>query len=181
VNSPLTISESSPQYLWLAAGTWKFTEFNVPAGYVPFYPNGTITATVPDGYPDWTELNLAPWSGCSLGYWKTHTSTGVWPSPYTPGFLLSNVTFTPVPTPGDSLLTALGYPGGSTVNGAKQILLRQAVAALLNEAEYGTSFGPYTSTGALIAAVNTALATGNRGTILTLASALDSVNNGVCR
>jgi len=176
VNSPLTISESSPQYLWLAPGTWKFVEFNVPAGYAPFYPDGTITATVPDGYPDFSELNLAPWSGCSLGFWKTHTS--VWPSPWTsttqlkPTFaFFTNATF----------LTGLNYGGGPGITGGQQILLKQAVAALLNETKYGTAFGPYTSQAALITAVNAALNSGNRTTMTDLASALDSVNNGVCR
>ena len=174
-----TISESSPKYLWLSAGTWKFTEFNLLAGYVPFYPGGTITATVPDGYPDWTELNLAPWSGCSLGYWKNHT--GVWPSPYSALWTTIGLYFTPSNFGATPFGQALAFPGGSGVSGGQQILLRQAVAALLNEAHYGTSFGPYTSQAALIAAVNAALVTGNRTTMTNLASALDTVNNGVCR
>ena len=168
-----SISESSPKYLWLSAGTWKFTEVNLPMGYVAFYPNATITF-VTGTYPDWTHLNVT-WSGCSHGYWKNHTP---WPSSYLPDTVLTSVFGTNALA--GNFAEALAFPGGSGTTGAKQILLRQAVAALLNEAQYGTAFGPYTSTGALVTAVNTALG-GNRGAMLSLAGTLDHWNNGVCR
>jgi hypothetical protein len=60
------------------------------------------------------------------------------------------------------------------------MLPRHAVAALLNENEYGTSFGPYASKLELITAVETALG-GNRGAMLSLKGTLDHWNNGVCR
>ena len=79
-----TISESSPKYLWLSAGTWKFQEYNLPVGYFAFYPDATITF-VTGTYPDWTHLNVT-WSGCSHGYWKNHTP---WPATYDPTDLVS--------------------------------------------------------------------------------------------
>jgi hypothetical protein len=118
-------------------------------------------------------------SGCSLGYWKNHTAD--WPAGYLPTHLIG--TYFPESDYYDatSLLTALSFPGGAGVEGAERLLLKQAVASLLNEAEYGPAFGPYASVAALKTAVNAALASGNRTTMLALASTLDHWNNGVCR
>jgi hypothetical protein len=172
-----TIAEGAPKYLWLSSGTWKFTEINLPKGYKAFYPNATITFTT-GNYPDWTHLNVTC-SGCSHGYWKTHTAD--WPAGYLPTQLVG--TYFPETDYYDTktLAQALAFPGGSGVAGAEQILLRQAVASLLNEAEYGAAFGPYASVAALKTAVNIALASGNRTTMLRLATTLDYWNNSVCR
>ena len=166
------ISEQSPKQMWLGAGTWTFEEYGVPQGYFPFYDKITFETGT---YPDWTYLNVT-WSGCSHGYWKNHLP---WPSPYTPGQSLASAGFTALGT--STLAQALAFQGGSGIAGAQQILLRQAVAALLNEAKYGTAFGPYAGTADLIAAVNTALGSGDRDTMLTLAGTLDHWNNGICR
>ena len=167
------ISEQSPKQMWLGEGTWKFEELNVPQGYFPFYANIMFTT---GAYPDWTYLNVT-WSGCSHGYWKNHTP---WPGGYTPSTLIKGPFTNWAGAASATFGDALAFPGGSGTTGAQQILLRQAVAALLNEARYGSAFGPYTSTGDLIAAVNGALG-GSRGTMLTLAETLDHWNNGVCR
>ena len=78
--------------------------------------------------------------------------------------------------PNDSLLDALNYGGGPGPPGAAAILVRQAVAALLNAA-YG--FYPLT-TAQVIGMVNSALATNDRTVMLTLSDSLDSLNNLVC-
>ncbi|WP_332775435.1 hypothetical protein, partial [Polaromonas sp.] len=78
----------------------------------------------------------------------------------------------------DSLLEALNYPGGNNLAGAAQILLRAAVASLLNAAHPDVEF-PRTEA-EIIAEVNAALASKDRGTILALASALDADNNLGC-
>ena len=171
-----TIAEGSPKYLWLSSGTWKFTEVNLPKGYVAFYDKATITFTT-GTYPDWTHLNVT-WSACSHGFWKTHTP---WPGGILPTHLVG--TYFPESDYYDAatLQAALEFGGGSGVDGAERILLRQAVASLLNETEYGTAFGPYASVAALKTAVNNALATGDRTTMLHLASTLEWWNNGVCR
>jgi hypothetical protein len=170
-----TISENSPKTMWLAAGTWTFQEYNLPTGYFAFYPNATITF-VTGTYPDWTHLNVT-WSGCSHGYWKNNTP---WPSGYAPTDTVGTY-FTGSGFSASTLADALAFGGGSGVSGAEQILLRQAVAALLNEAQYGGAFGPYGSVDALKTAVSAALASDNRGTMLNLAGTLDYWNNGVCR
>lgn len=171
-----TIAEGSPKYLWLSSGTWKFVEVGLPKGYMAFYPHATITFATGSGRPDWTHLNVT-WSACSHGYWKTHTP---WPTGYLPTQPVS-MYFTGSGFGSSTLAQALAFGGGPGVAGAEQILLRQAVASLLNEAEYGAAFGPYASVGALKTAVSNALATDDRGTMLALASKLDHWNNGVCR
>jgi hypothetical protein len=172
-----TISESSPKYMWLAAGTWKFTEFNVPFGYAAFYANGTITFVTGE-YPDWTHKNwTGDLPGYSLGYWKNHTATGDWPTGYLPTNLVGTYFGESDYYDNTTLLAALQFGGGSGVQGAERILLKQAVAALLNEAEFGTAFGPYSSVTELRDAVNAALSSGNRDTMISLASSLESIND----
>ena len=78
----------------------------------------------------------------------------------------------------DTLLQALRYQGGSGVSGGARILLRAAVAALLNSAEPDIDY-PRTTT-EVIADVNTALASGIRSTLLALAAELDGDNNLGC-
>jgi hypothetical protein len=113
--------------------------------------------------------------GCTPGYWKNHLAS--WPpTGFSTGQALTSV-FGPNALPG-TLLEALSFGGGPGVTGAKQILLRAAVAALLNAASPDVD---YTRTTAqVIAAVNTALASDDRGVILALATALDTDNNLGC-
>jgi len=79
---------------------------------------------------------------------------------------------------GDSLLEALEYPGGNGTKGAARILLRAAVAAVLNAAHSDVDY-PRT-VGEVIDDVNRALATCNRNTMLSLAKQLDRDNNEGC-
>jgi hypothetical protein len=78
--------------------------------------------------------------------------------------------------PNDSLLDALSYSGGPDAAGGARILLKQAVAALLNAA---SGFYPLT-TAQVIGMVNSALATGDRSTMVALAKSLDELNNLQC-
>jgi hypothetical protein len=77
-----------------------------------------------------------------------------------------------------TLLQALSFQGGTSTTAAARILLRAAVAALLNSASPGVNY-PLT-TAEVIAQVNTALASQNRSTMLALAGQLDSDNNLGC-
>ena len=73
----------------------------------------------------------------------------------------------------DTLVGALDYQGGSGTTGSARILLRAAVAALLNAASPDVNY-PLT-TAQVISQVNAALASNNRSTMLALASQLDLV------
>jgi hypothetical protein len=90
---------------------------------------------------------------------------------------LSGAGFTNTGWPsGTTLLAALSFQGGSTVQDAKNILLRAAAAAYLNSLAVDYPL----TTAQVVSMVNTALAGGDRDTILALASVLDANNNGNC-
>ena len=81
-------------------------------------------------------------------------------------------------TPNDTLLDALNYQGGNTLAGAAQILLRAAAASVLNAANPNITF-PRT-VAQIQSAVNAALASNDRDTMLNLGSDLDKENNRRC-
>ncbi|RMH82995.1 hypothetical protein EA796_17615 [Pseudomonas sp. AOB-7] len=120
--------------------------------------------------------------GCTPGFWKN--SLGSWaPTGYSPNQTVGSVFSLPAGVlnnqlSGNSLLQALNYGGGENLVGSAQILLRAAVASILNAAHPDVDF---TRTAAsVIADVNAALATKDRTTILALATALDIDNNLGC-
>ena len=121
--------------------------------------------------------------GCTPGFWKN--SVGSWaPTGYSPSQRVDSVFTLPNGVLNnqlgdDTLLQALGYPGGDNLLGAAQILLRAGVASLLNSAHPDVDDFPRT-TAEVIADVNAALATKDRATILALASELDADNNSLC-
>lgn len=123
--------------------------------------------------------------GCTPGFWKNPKHFALWTG-YSPSQLVSSVFTVPATFPdgsdgtslaGSSLSAALAFQGGSTLNGASQILLRAAVAGLLNSTSSGVA---YSMTSAqIISSVNSALASGDRNTITNLATQIDNANNGL--
>jgi hypothetical protein len=118
--------------------------------------------------------------GCTPGYWKNHTDS--WPpTGFSPSQKVQTV-FNKVslyPTLANAtLLQALAFQGGDDLAGAAEILLRAATAGLLNTAHPGIDYPR--STADLISDVNAALASMNRDTIISLASAIDKDNNLGC-
>lgn len=114
--------------------------------------------------------------GCTPGYWKQSFHFASW-NGFVPTQTVDSVFTGVMPAlSGETLLDALQGGGGSGLLGAEKILLRAAVAALLNSVS-GTVAYPFTQ-GDVVSAVNTALATGDRDSILTLAKTLDDANNG---
>ena len=123
--------------------------------------------------------------GCTPGYWKNHTAN--WQEYQTTTPLSSLFTF---PTALNSfgsvtMLSALDGSGGPGVSGATTILMRAATAAYLNAAHEGLGY-PYRrdpinpALFSIRKAVNDALASQNRQTILALATLLDNANNLGC-
>ena len=114
--------------------------------------------------------------GLTPGFWKNHTDKWVGYNP----IQLVSVVFSSSPSDlngdgnPDTLLDALRYKGGGGYEGAARILLRAAVAALLNAAHPDID---YTTPAWVINNVNSALASGDRSTMLDLASELDGYNN----
>jgi hypothetical protein len=118
--------------------------------------------------------------GCTPGYWKNHT--GSWAGTgYSPGQTTGSVFSGASAFPSlasQALLQSLQGGGGPGTLGAAKILLRAAVAALLNAAHSGVDY-PRTSA-SIISNVNAALTSNNRDTMLALATALDNDNNLGC-
>lgn len=125
--------------------------------------------------------------GCSPGFWKNHTNA--WdPSGFSPGQTVASAGFVLPATFGDgssgsslanaSLLQALSFQGGKTLNGAAQILLRASVAALLNAAHPDVNYPR--NAAAILSDVNAAIDSNHRQTMLNLAAALDADNNLGC-
>jgi hypothetical protein len=138
-----------------------------------------LRVLLPQASPEELPPGEAGDEGCTPGYWKNHTGawagTGLSPG-QTAGSVFSLGGFPSLA--GNTLLQTLQGGGGSGTTGAAKILLRAAVAALLNAAHSGVDY-PRTTT-QIIADVNAALASNNRNTMLALATELDRDNNGGC-
>jgi hypothetical protein len=117
--------------------------------------------------------------GCTPGYWKQPQHLDSWVG-FTPGQTLESVFDVPDAFGLDdvTLLQALSLQGGPTTADAASILLRQAVAAILNAANPDVDYS--LSVTEIVARVNAALASGDRSSILALAAELDRLNNLGC-
>lgn len=121
--------------------------------------------------------------GCTPGYWKNHT--GAWLNGYSPGDEVADVFVEAAAYPDlnddgddDTLLDALNFHGGPRDKGAARILLRAAVAAVLNAAHPDVSYPRLKDD--VIEDVDDALDSGDRATMIALAGALDIDNNQGC-
>lgn len=115
--------------------------------------------------------------GCTPGYWKANVKKGASEWALSPTATVGSV-FSAGAYNSATLLQALEFGGGAGVSGATQNLLRAAVAAVLNAASPGVAY-PRT-VAAIVTAVNSAIASGDRDAILALAGALDADNNLGC-
>src|SRR5215210_89257 len=118
--------------------------------------------------------------GCTPGYWKNHEDSWAGTG-YAPGQTVGSVFSGSAAFPSlasKTLLQTLAGGGGPGLEGAAKILLRAAVAALLNAGHSGVDY-PRT-TAEILADTNAALTSGNRDTMLNLANGLDNDNNRGC-
>ncbi|HEY3058542.1 MAG TPA: hypothetical protein VGL99_06160 [Chloroflexota bacterium] len=117
--------------------------------------------------------------GCTPGFWKASQHFDSWV-----GFRTTQTLESVFDVPNAfgvdnaTLLEALDFEGGSSLSDAARILLRAAVAAVLNAASPTVDY-PLSVTN-VTTQVNAALASGDRDTILNLASRLDNLNNLGC-
>ena len=128
------------------------------------------------------------YQGCSQGYWKNHLASWL-ETGYEPDDLIGDVFTMPESDnwyynyyfdqmKNDTLLDALNYHGGPYHLFGSQILLRKAVAALLN-ASHPAIYYPATPE-RIILNVNDALETLDRKKILSLKDKLENYNNMGC-
>lgn len=114
--------------------------------------------------------------GCTPGFWKQDFHFGFWVG-FSPTQLVSSVFAGVDPSlASESLEDALQGGGGPGLVGQEKILLRAAVAALLNASNSSVAYA--FTTASIISAVNAAIATGDLTTINSLASVFDNANNG---
>ncbi|MGQ0609044.1 MAG: hypothetical protein ACT4OQ_11360 [Chloroflexota bacterium] len=128
-----------------------------------------------------TPVNGGGGEGCTPGYWKVPQHHDSWAATgYATSDTLESVFNVPDSLGMDNvtLLQALQGGGGPGVTGGAKILLRAATASLLNASHPDVSFGQ--TEAEVISAVNTALASLNRGTMLALAGDLDDANHQDC-
>lgn len=117
--------------------------------------------------------------GCTPGYWKNHTSSWA-PAAYSPSQPVASVfsQASSYPAGSATMHQALYFGGGPGVDGAVEILLRAAVAAVLNASHPDVSYS--LTPISVVTAVNAALASGSRDQMLNLAATLDFENNLGC-
>lgn len=121
--------------------------------------------------------------GCTPGYWKNHKNNWEEASPTK---LVSSVFNVSSALSTTTFAQALSLQGGKGIAGAERTLIRAAVAAYLNAAHEGVGY-PWRRYAEgldgrppLVQAVNDALASGDRQTMLALAAQLDADNNLGC-
>jgi hypothetical protein len=126
------------------------------------------------------EIQCEENEGLTPGFWKNHLDAWINP-PYDPDSSTLEDVFTSEVEyfhGTDTMLQALNYKGGPRLVGAARILLRAAVAALLNAAHPLINYP--LSVDEIISQVNSALNGENRDTMLDLAWVLDTYNNYGC-
>ena len=149
-----------------------------PVGTTTVYAQATDTSVDRSNICSFivTVPSCAAQEGCTPGYWKNHPNAWrCYSTTQTVGSVFIGVDAS---LAGETLLQALQGGGGPGLVGAETILLRAAVAALLNACRLGTNY-PLTQA-QIITMVNAKLATGDRSQILNLATVLDNYNNLGC-
>jgi hypothetical protein len=111
--------------------------------------------------------------GCTPGYWKNHTD--MWPAGYTTGMSVYTAGFRFPGAAGITMLEALQGGGGPGLPGARLILIRAAVAALLNAVALDAMV-PDT----VLVNANSHFASLDRATMIAQAEAFDEINNLYC-
>lgn len=158
--------------LALPAGCWQYVRIvdrSDPAGFEDTADGFDVNAIA---IADTVACATAAPAGCSQGYYSTHDVPG--DERTFASFGITNTGKAASFTLEDAL-QAKG--GGPTVQAAKNLLLTQAAAALLNSMLVD---GFPLTTAEVVAQVNTALASGDRDTILALKDELDDMNNLGC-
>jgi hypothetical protein len=187
--STLTDAEGHYQFTGLSAGTYTVTvvtpngftpsptlqgtsraaDSNVNGGSVTLGGSSGSDLSVDFGFWKLPTPNPAQAKGCSLGYWKTHTTN--WPLASHTVDNFDTVFGVSAFNPDINLLQALNTGGGGLAN-----LARQATAALLNAEDSRITGFPMTANEVRAAVVH-AILTGDYDC---LASKLDSYNNLGC-
>lgn len=115
--------------------------------------------------------------GCTLGYWKNHTSSWVTYSPTDTIGATFNLTTAQTPYASNTLLEGLNFQGGPGVLGGERILLKQAIAGLLNSSA-GLDYGAGTTV--IIGLTRNAILSGHRNLMIARAGQFNTRNSVGC-
>ena len=178
----------------LTMTNWVCTGTSDPAHTAVCYIEATIDSS---GFVDDDWFANRPIEGCTPGYWKVPQHWDSWiPTGYDPNGMLKllfekvnqypyNSHFAKLQDQNGTVLMseaelwqALQFSGGDTVAEKAEILLRAAVAAVLNASHPDVAYG--FDADWIIAEVNDALETQDADVILDLATMLDNANNRRC-
>jgi hypothetical protein len=144
---------------FIAAGALAVT------GYAEDSTITTVTTTTPEG------------EGCTPGFWKQDQHFDSWPDGIDPlTFTLADAGFMGFVDDDATLLKALSFKGGPTLEDAMNLLAHHAAAAYLNSLAVDYPL----TTAEVVDMVNDALASGDRDTILAVKDVLDTNNNLGC-
>jgi hypothetical protein len=182
-NTPTNTPTDVPTLTSTPTNTATSTSTRTPTSTTTRTPTNTVTSTATTTSTATRTATRTPTPvpqfGCTPGYWKQSQHFDSWPSSFTTTQSVSSLFSGALPSlANQSLLSALNGGGGSGLEGAQTTLLRAAVAATLNAAQFGSGY-PLT-VGQIDQMVEAALASGDRAQILALASQLDQYNNRGC-
>jgi hypothetical protein len=174
------ISVNFPGFLSTITGTNSVTVTTSPTQrYKLLFYNGELPPPPPPPPPP-----PGGGQGCTPGYWKVKQHLDSWAGTgFSPGQLINTVFTVPagltlngVNLGAYTMRQGLSFQGGSTPSGKAEILLRAAIAAVLNSG--GVNYGM--TTAQVVNAVNDALASDDNITMVNLARILDGLNNQGC-
>jgi len=175
-DTPTNTPTNTPTDTATPTNTATDTPTNTPTNTPTDTPTNTPTNT-PTPIP--ATSTPIPFQGCTPGYWKQQQHFDSWVV-YTPGTKISSIFTVPgsINLGDKTFLQALSFSTGKQDKTGAETLLRAAVAALLNASNPNVDYS-YTTT-QIVDWVNAAMATGNRQTMLNLATQLDNANNYSC-
>ena len=163
----------------LLAGTycWMVTVVDENGNYDPVSVTHNACAVSGDDneFDEFENFTVEGAAGCTPGYWKQPHHFWAWESSL-PGDSLFDAGFDTdngINENTTTLLQALKFGGGKGELGAEKILLRAAVAALLNEESSQIMYG----IAGVVAAANIAMDSNDRQIMLTQAGLFDAANN----
>ena len=169
-----TTNAQSPAYFTYVI-TGRFNSTSISTVAAAMQTTGGMFSNTWSGSLTTTPMNPGS-QGCTPGFWKQSFHYGFWTG-YLPAQTVGSVFTGFLPEfASQKLVDALQNAGGPGLAGAEGTLLRAAVAALLNASNNGVNYGFVKAN--IIDAVNAAVGTGNRDTVLQLAKVLDDANNG---
>ena len=117
----------------------------------------------------------APGGGCSHGFWKNHLDSWVGIEPNTRLDSIFSIPAELNDFADDTAEEALRYHGGKGVEGGARLMLRTSVAAMLNANAQDVDANE------VVRAVNHALSSLDRGTLIASKADLEGMSHATCR